>query len=179
MTARPAAGVRTHESRCAAFALAAVVLLLAASCGRGDPPADRSSAARAAGPSQRVDDSVRAGHLREPVAQRLVLYIEAPGSAIEALRDSIAPEDFGVIADDLMFYRATAIEYLEKHDIAFVRLTGRRPIEFVVNGRVRSYDFADTQLLDFIILYETGREPRVIAPNEVELAGEMPKDSGR
>jgi hypothetical protein len=107
--------------------------------------------------------------LRQPVAERLVLYVEATVRELEVLRDSSSAEDFPVIADDLMFYRATALEHLERHQVRFVRLTGRRPIEFVVAGKPRRYDFADVPLLDFLVLYEPGAEPRIIAPNEVEL----------
>jgi hypothetical protein len=68
-----------------------------------------------------------------------------------------------------MFYRATAIEYLDSLHRPYTRLTGRRPLTFLVAGQPRTYDFRDVELLDFIVVYATDREPRVIAPNEAEL----------
>jgi hypothetical protein len=111
-------------------------------------------------------DRLLDGVITEPV----VIYVDASAEELEAARDSVSEEEFAVIADDLMFYRSSANEYLEERRLPVVRVTGRRPIEFRVQGRSARYDFRHVALFDFIVLYQTDREPRVIAPNEVELA---------
>ena len=100
--------------------------------------------------------------------QPVVIYVEATPAEIGAARGNTSESDFQVITDDLMFYRASAIEYLEKHKITFTRATGHRPLEFLVNGAPRTYDFKDVTLLDFVIAYDGRSEPRVIAPNVIE-----------
>ena len=122
----------------------------------------RSSAAESTSTAPR--DSV--------IVQPLVLYVQATDSAIEAQRAEVPPDDFAVIADDLMFYRATAIEYLDSLHQPYTRITGRRPLTFRVAGQPRTYDFRDVELLDFIVVYATDREPRIIAPNEAQIVAE-------
>jgi hypothetical protein len=101
--------------------------------------------------------------------QRIVIYVSAtPEQILAARSQGMSEEDFGVVADDLMFYHATAIEYLEKRSYPLLQLEGRRPLRFRVGDAVRTLDFADVELFDFIVTYEPGREPRIIAPNEVE-----------
>ena len=117
--------------------------------------------------------------LHRTIDQRIVIYVEASSAELEAERDSVPPDDFAVIADDLMFYRSSAIEYMEKEKIPFLRITGRRPLEFQVNRTPRRLGFADVKLLDFIIVYVTDHEPRIIAPNEVETIREHLPDVTR
>ena len=100
--------------------------------------------------------------------KRLIKVLATSDQIVAARSEGMSEEDFAVIADDLMFYRATAIEYLEKHGYPLLQLEGRRPLRFRVGNVARTYDFADVQLFDFIVAYEPGREPRVMAPNEVE-----------
>lgn len=139
-----------------------VLALVLAAC------ADESSTQDTPAVSQ-SDEDVLAGVVHE----RLILYIEATDSAIQAERQQVSADDFAVIADDLMFYRATAIEHLDSLPHAFLRISGRRPLVFRVAGQPRSYDFRDVELLDFIVLYEPDQEPRVLAPNEVDIATEF------
>ena len=106
------------------------------------------------------------------ITQPVILYVEATDSAIDAQRSEVSADDFAVIADDLMFYRATAIEYLDSLPRPYTRVNGRRPLTFRVAGRPRTYDLRDVELLDFIVVYETDREPRVIAPNEAQVVAE-------
>jgi hypothetical protein len=115
------------------------------------------------------------GGFHEPVSEHLLLYVEATSAEIERQRDRVPADDFAVIADDLMFYRATALDYLESNRIPHVRISGRRPIEFMVGGEVASYDWSDVMLLDFLVLYQPDEPPRVIAPNEVQ-SEVMPAD---
>jgi hypothetical protein len=119
------------------------------------------------GPDSVLDERILAG----TVEQRIAIYVEASMSELEEERRRVSEEDFGVIADDLM-YRSTATRYLETQPYPLVRISGRRPIRFLVAGTPRLIEFADLQLLDYIILYDRNREPVVIAPNEAERAAE-------
>jgi hypothetical protein len=101
------------------------------------------------------------------VDRRIVIYIEATPVELEEVRAGVS-EDFSVIADDLMYYRSMAWEYLEGLPYDRVRIAGRRPISFLVSGVPRMFDFAEIELLDVVIAYEPGQQPRVIAPNAVE-----------
>jgi hypothetical protein len=123
-------------------------------------------AVSACGESERPPESASARD--SAVSGSVVYYVEASDSALEAQRREASSDDFHVIADDLMFYRATALEFLETRGYPVQRVQGRRPLRFVVGGAPRAYDFADVALLDFIVVYEPEREPMVIAPNEVE-----------
>src|SRR6185369_15675925 len=102
------------------------------------------SAATSSG-AAKSSDSVPAAavDLGKPVQQPVVIYVEATPAEIGAARGNTSESDFQVIADDLMFYRASAIEYLEKHKITFTRATGHRPLVFLVKGAPRTYDFKD------------------------------------
>lgn len=96
--------------------------------------------------------------------------MEATETDLAALRAEVLPEDFVVIADDLMYYRSTAHEVLAGLDVPVVRLHGRRPLEFRVDGGTRVYDFADIEWLDVLVLYLPGQEPRAVATVEAEVA---------
>ena len=97
-----------------------------------------------------------------------VIYVEATPAEIEAARARFSEEDFAVIADDLMFYRASAIERLEERQIPFTRLMGRRPLEFVIDGVRQSFDFKDVTALDFIVVQLPNESPRTFAPIEID-----------
>jgi hypothetical protein len=129
-------------------------------------PAPTDSAATVTNPTSTVRsaDSASATSISEPT----VIYVEATEAEIDAARKGVPEEDFAVIADDLMFYRASAIELLEKWNIPFSRLTGRRPMQFTVNGAPERIDFTDVTTLDFIVVYRTNVKPRVFAPNEID-----------
>jgi len=97
-----------------------------------------------------------------------VFYVEATESEIDAARQGISGEDFEVIADDMMFYRSSAIERLEAWDIPVSRIAGRRPLQFTVNGTPETTDFSDVTWLDFIVVYRRNERPRAFAPNDIE-----------
>jgi hypothetical protein len=105
-------------------------------------------------------------------ARRVVVFMEASPEEIDKARSGVSAADFAVIADDLMFYRAAAYEYLEKKRLHVVRLVGRRPLTFVVDGRTRQYNFLDFPTLDVIVLFDPVGEPRPIAPVDVHVADE-------
>jgi hypothetical protein len=106
----------------------------------------------------------------EPIASRAVVFMEATGAQIEAAGAGADAGEFAVIADDLMFYRAAAHERLAEVGAPVVRVSGRRPLAFVVGGAARSYDFAELPTLDLIVVYAPGSEPIAFAPIDVEEA---------
>jgi hypothetical protein len=118
-------------------------------------------------------DSVKVRRTRKPVNldevvdQPVAVYVEATDAEIDASRSGMSTTDFGVVADDLMFYRSSATQYLDQHGVPYLRITGRRPIRFMVDGEVQEFDFADVELLDFIVVYDGRSAPRVLAPNDI------------
>ena len=107
---------------------------------------------------------------------RIVVYMEATPEQIEKARGSMSAEDFAVMADDLMFYRSSAHDWLKTQRLPVRIFSGRRSLEFIVQGTVRRLDVADVPFLDVIVLYDPGREPRVIAPIDIAEASEYFQD---
>jgi hypothetical protein len=101
-------------------------------------------------------------------AERLVVYMQAPHEEVLAARDDLDDEDFAVVADDLMWYRATAAEFLERHELPVRHVSGRRPLTFLIDGEPRTYTFDDVAGLDLLVAYDPGREPIAIPPVVVE-----------
>lgn len=106
------------------------------------------------------------------IATRSVIFVEASRAQLDSLRAKYNEEEYAVIADDAMWYRATAYEYLEKLKLPVTTVKGRRPFVFEVNGQPRTYDLRESDWLDVIIVYEPGREPRLIAPVDIQAVAE-------
>jgi hypothetical protein len=115
-------------------------------------------------------DAVSAEGLTDPISTGTVIFVEASPAEIDSARAGRTEEDFAVIADDLMYYRASAHEQLAAADVSVVRVTGRRRLTFQVEGTARDYDFAQSPLLDLIIVYLPEREPVAFPTLEVDLA---------
>lgn len=110
---------------------------------------------------------------REPFNTRVAVFMEAtPEDIDEAAAAHGDAAEFEVIADDLMYYRAAAHDYLAERGIAVVHVSGRRSLRFIVDGGIREYDFADVTTLDVIVLFEPGREPMAFAPAGLHLVHE-------
>lgn len=101
--------------------------------------------------------------------QRVALLMLADSAAIARLRSDNTEDDFAVIADDLMWYRAEALDWLEQNGIPTVDVQGRPPVRFRVRGELHEFDYSSETLLDLIVLYDTDRPPRAIAPVDVSL----------
>jgi hypothetical protein len=127
----------------------ACALALVASCGPAEPAAD-------------------APPLYE---QRVALLMLADSADLAGLRAQHGADDFATIADDMMWYRAEAIAWLEEHDIPTVDVAGRPSLRFRVRGTPREFDFADETLLDLVVLYDTDRAPLALPTVEVALEG--------
>lgn len=156
-------------------ALLSVALLLLAAPGC-DRPADDDAvqlppADTVAGPAPDTApaaDEADGGAV--PFDAPVVVYMAAGRRAMERAGSAMDAEAFSVMADDLMFYRASAISVLERQPVRLVRIEGRRPLRFVVDGQARAYDFPDHTTLDLVVLYAPGREPRAVPP--IELAAD-------
>lgn len=144
-------------------ALVVVLALLAATgaCGPepepdATPPVQEPAArpATVSAPS----DTVRL--FDEPV----IVFMTASDSALDAVRAGMDEDDFYAMADDLMWYRATASEFLEQQGVPVISLSGRRPLHFLVDGEPRRFEFAELTTLDAVVLYRPGQEPMAIAP---------------
>jgi len=104
--------------------------------------------------------------------QRVAIFMEATPAALDSLRATYSEEDFAVVADDMMYYRATAYDYLEQHGVDVVRTEGRNPAQFEVEGEARTFDVSSEPYLDLIVLYEPGKQPLVIAPVDIDRAAD-------
>jgi hypothetical protein len=105
-----------------------------------------------------------------PNSSAAIILLEASAEQIDSARTGTSADDFAVIADDLMFYRAAAHERLDSLGPRSIRISGRRSLELVVGGTPRVYDFADAPTLDLIVVYLPDREPRTFPTLEVERA---------
>lgn len=138
-------------------------------------PASRQESATAL-PS--TFDAVSTEGLTDPISTGTVIFLEASPAEIDSARAGRTEEDFAVIADDLMYYRAIAHEQLAVADVPVVRVTGRRRLTFQVEGAARDYDFAHSPLLDLIIVYLPEREPVAFPTLEVDLAVKRFRSTG-
>jgi hypothetical protein len=97
-----------------------------------------------------------------------VIFVQASDSQLVQLKKTMPEDDFETVADDLSFYRSSATEFLEQHKVPYQLVIGRQAMTFLIKGVRHKRTFADVQLLDFIIVYVTGQEPRVVPTNQVE-----------
>lgn len=154
------------------FLAASLLLVAASACDRPDgdaarlPPAD--TVTTPAPDTAPAGDEADGGAV--PFDAPVVVYLEAGRRELERAASGRDAEEFSVMADDLMFYRASAISVLERQPVRLVRLEGRQPLRFVVDGEARAYDFPEHTTLDLVVLYAPGREPRPVTP--VELAAD-------
>jgi hypothetical protein len=114
------------------------------------------------------------------VTTATIIYMEATPAEIDERRTAYVDEqDYYVMTDDLMWYRAEARAFLETQEFAEFVSRERGPLSFSINGQVRRYDFEDVQLLDFIVAYRPGAEPLILAPVDVHQIADFfaPADS--
>jgi hypothetical protein len=176
-TARPLPAYAARRPRFPGTSVMLLLCAISAGCADAPPPTDDAPLTSAAAApidsaSLRADSvaSVARATLPDtlkPISERVVIYIEATPAEIGAVAAEYSEEDFAIVADDMMWYRAMAYEWLEKQKLPIRRMEGRRPLEFVVQGVVKRYDLSGVIPLELIILYDKDREPKIIAPNEV------------
>jgi len=144
-------------------ALAATLAALALACARDDEP-----------PASDADDepSAEQAAALPHYDERVAVLLLADSADIERLRAENSEDDFSVIADDLMWYRAEAIDWLETRGVPTVTVTRRDTLRFLVRGRVREFDYSSDPLLDLVVLYDHDRPPVALATVDVATEGE-------
>lgn len=154
----------------------ALLVLMAACVGQPDDAATDAGRDSARTPSSDARGPTRAASSdtvphRDPdvFTERVAVFLLADN--LDALADEYGEEDWAVVGDDMMWYRAEAWQWLEDHRVPVVSLAGRPPLRFRVDGAVRTYGFADRPTLDVVVLYEPDREPLAVPPIEVGATG--------
>lgn len=139
-----------------------IILLLIVVTGACDPPV-REPAPAPVAPADTAPAPDEA-----TVTTATIIYMEATPAEIDERRSKYADEqDYYVMTDDLMWYRAEARAFLEMQEFAEFVARERGPIEFRINAQVRRLEFDDVELLDIIVAYRPGAEPLVLAPVDV------------
>jgi hypothetical protein len=140
-----------------------IIVLLIVMTGACEPPARDPAPA----PTPPADTSAAAPD-EAAVTTATIIYMEATLAEIEEHRSSYDDEqDYYVMTDDLMWYRAEARAFLETQEFAEFVSRERGPVEFRINGQVRRFEFDDVELLDIIVAYRPGAEPLILAPVDV------------
>ncbi|MHB1169674.1 MAG: hypothetical protein ACYC28_10395 [Longimicrobiales bacterium] len=155
--------------------VAAALIALLVSCSPGAPSdtdATQGSSAVDADTSTAESVSTTSADPAPVLRRRVAIFMEATPAALDSVRATYSEEDFAVVADDMMYYRATAYDYLEQHGVDVVRAEGRIPAQFEVRGEARAFDFSNEPYLDLIVLYEPGKQPLAIAPVDIDRAAD-------
>jgi hypothetical protein len=105
-------------------------------------------------------------------SRRVAVFMEADPRQIDSALGSTPEADRATVADDLMFYRSSAHEFLGRAGVEIVRVEGRPRVHFQVGGEMKELDFSSEPTLDVIVLYEPPKQPRAIAPVDVDAATE-------
>lgn len=145
-------------------ALPMIALLVAVACGEPDPSADVArvdAVPQAEAPE--LGDDVRV------FESRVAVLMLADAAVLDSLRALHGEEDFHVIADDMMYYRAEAFAWLEEHGIPVVELEGRPAVAFAVEGEPAPFEFSADHPLDLVVLYQPGQAPVPVAPVDVTM----------
>lgn len=154
----------TRRQKAGALLLASLV----ATCGDTRVP-EGAVAADTADTAQAAPAAARDSLLFD---SRVAVFLEASSAALDSLRAELPEDDYYVVADDMLYYRSTAYEYLERLGLPVRRLQGRPPLRFVIDGAPQPHDLSTATTLDVIVLYEPGKQPQMIAPVEVEAVNE-------
>ena len=101
--------------------------------------------------------------------ERVAVFLRADSAALAAARAAHGEEDYYAVADDMMWYRAEAWDWLERNGVPVVDLEGRPALSFVVNGVPTPFDFSAQTTLDVVVLYEPGQAPIALAPVDVSM----------
>ena len=94
------------------------------------------------------------------ISTDIVVFVSPDSTGIERLKTGHGEEDFYVIADDEMYYRSIAYDLLDSLDVAYTFIE-RRPLRFVVDGKVVEYSWSDVEAAWFVVVYEADSEPRI------------------
>jgi hypothetical protein len=100
----------------------------------------------------------------------IVVFVGPDSAGLERLRKKVGDEDFHVIADDEMWYRANAFELLDGLRVPYA-LVDRGVMRFVVRGTPREYAWEDVDREWFVVIYDGASEPRI--SSSVDLGNDL------
>ena len=144
------------------------LLLLATALACADEPQARIESAAAQDSTPASQDPTAPAPQGETPAftTRTAIFLLADSAQLAYLRGEYGA-DFETMADDMMWYRAEALGFLERHEVSVVYFEGRRPLRFRVLGRDQAYDFGDLEFADVVVLYEPDSLPRPLPTVDV------------
>lgn len=146
------------------------------SAGGAIPLRDSSNISDSPSSSARARRELSEAELAGTITRAAVIYVEASDEELNRFRQPSGDStDAQVSADDLMFYRSSATQYLQQQKVPFTRISGRRTLTFRVDGEPREYTFSEVELSDFIIVYDGRSAPKILAPNDL---GSVPDGGG-
>jgi hypothetical protein len=142
-------------------------LLLALLACADEPRADRERGTTQDS-TQATEDAPRAAtdSAGDMFATRTAIFLLADSAELAYMRGEYGA-DFETVADDMMWYRAEALGFLERHEVPVVYFEGRRPLRFRVHGREQQHEFGDVEYADVVVLYEPDSLPRALPTIEV------------
>lgn len=98
-------------------------------------------------------------------SEPIVLFVSPDSAEIHRLQQRLG-DDFYVVADDAMWYRAAAIELLDSLDIPYAEV-GRGAAHFRVGGMPKRINWEDTDRAWFNIVYDGNSEPVLSADIDI------------
>lgn len=104
-----------------------------------------------------------------------IVLLVAPDSADIAAMHAELGDDFYIVADDAMWYRASAYTLLDSLRILYTEVEKGEAI-FLVDGARRQFSWRDSELAWFAVVYDGMSEPEIIADVDLSsIAGRLPR----
>ena len=104
-----------------------------------------------------------------------IVLLVAPDSAEIAALQAELGDDFYIVADDAMWYRASAYALLDSLRIPYAEVAKGEAI-FLVDGARRQFSWHDSELAWFAVVYDGVSEPEIIADVDLgSIAGRLPR----
>ena len=97
-----------------------------------------------------------------------IVLLVAPDSAEIAAMHAELGDDFYVVADDAMWYRASAYTLLDSLRIPYADVAKAEAL-FLVNGARRQFSWRDSELAWFAVVYDGAHEPEIVADVDLGL----------
>ena len=104
-----------------------------------------------------------------------IVLLVAPDSAEIAAMQAELGDDFYIVADDAMWYRASAYTLLDSLRIPYTEVEKGDAI-FLVDGTRRQFSWRDSELGWFAVVYDGVSEPEIVADVDLgSIAGRLPR----
>ena len=85
-------------------------------------------------------------------------------------------DDFYIVADDAMWYRASAYSLLDSLRIPYAEVVMKGEAIFLVDGARRQFSWRGSELAWFAVVYDGGSEPEIVADVDLSsIAGRLPR----